>query len=374
MPRLILSPVGTSVLTNNLEPEFRKELNKYSNKQEGQIPKAVLSKLQNTETIIQQKLDENTISSLKKMSAELNGILGIYRDNWNNGKKDIHFLLATDTYQGKVTADLIQGFLAQKTQSAEVITPKKLNTKTRENFKSGIRDLLKWCDAVLPGYKEAGYEIIFNLTGGFKSLQGYLNTIGMFYADSISYIFEGENELITIPKLPVKIETEEFERNADIYLQLAQTGIGLEREKIKEIPEIFIEEYEKNRFILSDWGELSWNKVKQEILSKALITLPYISYLPSFIRDFKNTQRSKDKVQLQETIGKISCVLQENNGDISYLKGGRAGGLLYDNYSGKNSHLGHFRIGRGPRVSCEYKNQRLELRHYGEHDYVNDNP
>src|SRR5690606_32381980 len=126
--------------------------------------------------------------------------------------------------------------------------------------------------------------------------------------------------------------------------------------------------------ILSEWGELSWNKVKQEILSKALITLPYISYLPSFIRDFKNTQRSKDKVQLQETIGKISCVLQENNGDISYLKGGRAGGLLYDNYSGKNSHLGHFRIGRSLRVSCEYKNQVLELRHYGEHDYVNDNP
>src|SRR5690606_36506474 len=195
-----------------------------------------------------------------------NGILRIYHDNWNNGKKDIHFLLATDTYQGKVTADLLQGFLTQKTQSAEIIIPKNLNTKTREDFKSGIRDLLKWCDAVLPGYKEAGYEIIFNLTGGFKSLQGYLNTIGMFYADSISYIFEGENELITIPKLPVKIETEEFERNADIYLQLAQTGIGLEREKIKEIPEIFIEEYEKNRFILSDWGELSWNKVKQEIL------------------------------------------------------------------------------------------------------------
>lgn len=374
MPRLILSPVGTSVLTNNLEPGFRKELNKYSNKQEGQIPKAVLLKLQSSKAILQQKLNKNTISSLREMSAEFNGIMGIYQDNWNNGKKDIHYLLATDTYQGKVAAELLQGFLAQKTQTAEVITPKNLNTESKENFKSGIRDLLKWCEAVLPGYKESGYEIIFNLTGGFKSLQGYLNTIGMFYANAISYIFEGENELITIPKLPVKIETEEFERNADIYLQLAHTQIGIERKRIKQIPEIFIEEYDENRFILSDWGELSWNKVKQEILSNALIALPYISYSPSFIREFANTQRSKDKVQLQETIGKISCLLQENGGDISYLKGGRAGGLLYDNYSGKNNHLGHFRIGRSLRVSCEYKNQVLELRHYGAHDYVNNNP
>src|SRR5699024_7664299 len=128
------------------------------------------------------------------------GILGIYENNWNKCEKDIHFLLATDTYQGKLTAELLKEFLSRKVQSAQVIVPKNLNTKTKEDFKAGIRDLLKWCEDVLPGYKDAGYEIIFNLTGGFKSLQGYLNTIGMFYADSISYIFEGADELISIPK------------------------------------------------------------------------------------------------------------------------------------------------------------------------------
>lgn len=374
MPKLILSPVGTSLLTNHLEPQFRSELYKYSNNQKNEISENILSQLESSQEKIREKIADNTIPNLKKISAELNGILGIYQDNWNNGKNDIHFLLATDTFQGRLTAGLLQEFLSEKVQTSEVITPERLNTKTKEDFKTGIRDLLKWCDKTLPGYKESGYEIIFNLTGGFKSLQGYLNTIGMFYADSISYIFEGENELITIPKLPVKIETEEFARNASIYLQLAQTESGIQKHKLKSIPEIFIEAYEDHRYILSDWGELSWNKVKQEILAENLIELPYIIYFPSFVKDFKNTQRPKDKVQLQETIGKISCLLQENDGDITCLKGGRAGGLLYDNYSGKNNHLGHFRIGRDPRVSCEYENQILKLRHYGEHDYVNDNP
>lgn len=374
MPKLILSPVGTSLLTNNMKPKSRSVLYQHSNKQEDEIPDNIKSELREVENNIQQNWDASDISNLKKISAELNGILGIYENNLNKGKKDIHFLLATDTYQGKLTAELLKEFLSGKVQSAQVIVPKNLNTKTKEDFKSGIRDLLKWCEDVLPGYKDAGYEIIFNLTGGFKSLQGYLNTIGMFYADSISYIFEGADELISIPKLPVKIETEQFQENATLYLQLSQTGLGIKKDRLKNIPETFIEEYDQDRFILSDWGELSWNKVSKDILSKMPIELPYLEYEASFIADFNQTKSTKNKIKLQETLGKISCILQETGGNITALKGGEGGGILYDNYSGKNKHLGHFRIGQGPRVSCQYENQILKLRHYGEHDYVNDNP
>src|SRR5690606_22359670 len=232
MPKLILSPVGTSLLTNNIEPNFKSELYKFANKKENEISEELLSKLQSVEKNIKQELNKDSIFYLKKTSAELNGILGIYQNSWHNAKNDMHFLLATDTYQGRLAAGLLKDYLTQKTQSAELIIPENLNTKTKEDFKTGIRDLLKWCDEVLPEYKEAGYEIIFNLTGGFKSLQGYLNTIAMFYADSISYIFEGEDELITIPKLPIKIESEEFERNASVYLQLGQTEKGIDKEKL----------------------------------------------------------------------------------------------------------------------------------------------
>ena len=42
----------------------------------------------------------------------------------------------------------------------------------------------------MPGYRQSHYRVVFNLVGGFKSLQGYMNTLGMFYADEIIYIFE----------------------------------------------------------------------------------------------------------------------------------------------------------------------------------------
>lgn len=215
---------------------------------------------------------------------------------------------------------------------------------------------------------------MFNLTGGFKSLQGYLNTVGMFYADEIIYIFEKGGELISIPRLPIKIETGLFKEYATIFLQLSQTNVGISKNELSTIPEIMIEDFGKDQYLLSNWGELSWNNAKKDVLSSNLIELPFIIYSDAFKTDFKNTNRPKDKVALQEKIAKVSCLLQENKGDITSLKGGRGGGLLYDNYTGKNAHLGHFRINQSIRVSCEYKNQNLILRHYGEHDYVNDNP
>src|SRR5699024_8945392 len=220
----------------------------------------------------------NDIADLKNMSAELNGIISIYRDNLNEGKKDDHLLIATDTYQGQLTANLLKDFLEPYVNGVVVMEPERLNTKSKKHFRSGIRDLLNRCEKILPSYKEAGYDIIFNLTGGFKSLQGYLNTIGMFYADRLSYIFEGSQELIEIPRLPIEIKSEQFKNQAALFLQLDQTENGIHQKYLKGISKTMVEEYESDRFILSDWGQLSWNKAKNDILSKGVIELPKIKY------------------------------------------------------------------------------------------------
>ncbi len=302
----------------------------------------------------------------------LNSLLTFYEKGFKGNNQDIHVLVSTDTFLGKTTSKLIEDFLSPYFTVVSV-TPHKLNTKNKLDFQSGIRDLLRWCDETLNGYKESGYEIIFNLTGGFKSLQGYLNTIGMFYADKIIYIFESSPELITIPKLPINIDKQVFKEKADLFLQLSQTRKGIEESKLDSIPGVLLEEYESGLYLLSDWGELSWNNVKRDVLDQ-LIELPRLKYLKSFEDDFKREKNNKEKVMLLETLAKISCILQETNGNITQLKGGNAGGMLYDNFTGKFAHLGHFRLGQGPRVSCEYKNGVLELRHFGTHDYVNNNP
>lgn len=370
--RLVLSPVGTSILTNQAG-EHRAILNKYANARQKDIPQDVFDLFEDISKKAIEKLTLASIPELRKDSAELNGIIGLYDNSLPEKSEDMHVLIATDTYQGKTTAEIVEKVLKKHFINTQVYVPTGLNTNSKTDFLDSIKDLLKWCDETLPGYLTAKYEIIFNLTGGFKSLQGYLNTIGMFYADRIAYIFESGQEVITIPKLPVKLEMGIFEKHASLFLQLSQSSNGLSGSLLGDVPDVMLDCVDES-CLFSTWGTLTWNNAKQKILSDQLIELPLIAYEESFKKDFRNNAHAHDKIKLQETIARISCLLQENHGDIACLKGGRAGGLLYDNYSGKNSHLGHFRLGQGPRVSCQYFNQILRLRHFGVHDYVEINP
>lgn len=372
---LVLSPVGTSFFMNlTADKEARGLINKSANLKENEISEELKQMIHDFEISAQEYFEQNDKIELKKLSAELNSLLTYYKDRIDANPRDVHVLVATDTFLGKKSAEMLENYLEKYFESVYLIVPQKLSTKTKANFDAGVRDLLKWCDEKIKDYKNSGYKVVFNLTGGFKSLQGYLSTIGMFYADEIIYIFEKGGELINIPKLPIQIESELFKNHASLFLQLSKTQEGIAKDKLKDIPEIMIEKYQNNIFVLSNWGELSWNNAKEEILSDNLIELPFISYENSFLIDFQSTKNPREKIHLQETIAFISCRLQESEGDISILKAGRSGGIKYDNYSTKNAHLGHFRLSRGLRVSCEYVNRQLKLRHYGQHDYVNDNP
>ncbi len=370
--RLILSPVGTSILTNQAGDQ-RSLLYRYANASESQTLPEVKLLIQSLSEQVKNSLPQAQPAALRKASAELNGILGLYQGTLPANSGDTHWLIATDTYQGQVAASIARDFLKQHFHNTQIFTPAGLSTRDKATFMEGIKELLQWCDETLPGYHHSGYTIHFNLTGGFKSLQGYLNTIGMFYADQISYIFESGEELITIPRLPIKLEREIFEHNASLFLQLSQSNEGLPTATLSAIPDVMLDRID-DRCLLSTWGQLGWNNAKERILATRLIELPMIAYEESFRRDFQDNTQAREKVRLQEIIAKVSCLLQENDGDIACLKGGRAGGLLYDNFSGKNSYLGHFRLNQGMRVSCKYENRTLLLRHFGPHDYVNDNP
>ena len=370
--RLILSPVGTSILTNQAGDQ-RSLMYKYANRSESETPPEVRLLIQNLCEQVKNSLPKAQPVALQKASAELNGILGLYEGNLPAKSTDAHWLIATDTYQGQVAASIAQDFLKQHFPNTQIFTPLGLSTRDKATFMEGIKELLQWCDETLPGYHNSGYTIHFNLTGGFKSLQGYLNTIGMFYADEISYIFESGEELITIPRLPIRLETEVFETNAPLFLQLSGASEGLHSDTVSAIPDVMLDRID-DRCLLSTWGQLGWNNAKEKILATHLIDLPQIAYEESFRRDFKGNNQAREKVRLQETIARVSYLLQENDGDISSLKGGRGGGILYDNFAGNNNRLGHFRLDQGRRVSCEYVNQTLHLRHFGPHDYVNDNP
>ncbi|WLT40543.1 putative CRISPR-associated protein (plasmid) [Synechocystis sp. B12] len=215
MIRVILSTVGTSLLTQQLkrddpaEKDWYNQLRDTANTPTSAMPPAIAAIVETLKQRAEDKLANADISQRRNASAELNGIYGIYQNQLTQGQRDIHYLIATDTHQGLTTAQVVQNFLREQgIVNVTTYTPPGLSTASSQAFAWGIDDLLEWLESNLrPFHEQPSYTINFNLVGGFKALQGYLNTLGMFYADELTYIFEGTSELITIPRLPVTIDS-----------------------------------------------------------------------------------------------------------------------------------------------------------------------
>ena len=374
--RIVISTVGTSLLTNQInranpdERDWYMQLRDCANSNEKETPHAVKKIIVSLQNRAHKQLAENKTAVIRRSSAELNGLYGLY-DNQLSAKQDVHFLISTDTFQCETTANVIRDFLqGQGLSTVTVYTPPGLSTASTDAFSNGIDDLIVWLADNIPAYKERGYQVFFNLVGGFKSLQGYLNTIGMFHADHILYIFEGQNaELISIPRLPITVDVQAIEPYS---VDFALMDAGLTMPLNENIPEALILKVD-GEMTLSTWGRLVWGECKASLLSKTLLNFPRLVFEESFKQDYKNTKHPTDKRQLQETLATVSCLLEENRGDSVKLK--KDGGLHYTNLHTleQGKPIGHFRVNYSKRVTCLAKDGVLYLRRYGEHDVI-DNP
>ena len=289
---------------------------------------------------------------------------------------NMHFLLATDTYQGRATAEAVASVLRKEgTRSVEVVIPPRFSTRSQQDFDQGIRETVRWCEETFGPCKEAHCPVSFNLVGGFKSMQGYLNTIGMFYADEIVYIFEGPGSpVLRIPRLPIRLDPAIFHQEAALVARLAE-GATVVVERLKQWPEALWEETAPGSGIgwLSTWGLLVWERSRGELLSQTLLEFPRLHYFDSFRRDFAGCKKNRRELaELQQRLARVSVLLDEANGDSAALK--RDASLQYDNYSGKFAGVGHFRINnRGWRATCTSGEGKLQMRRFGDHE-INDSP
>lgn len=190
--RVFISPVGTSLLTNGASnsTEIGSLLLATANLREDEIGPDQLRRIKERCDEVRKVLSmADSAATVRRLSAELNGIYtycGLKRvGGADEVKRDLHFLIATDTFQGRMTAEIVQEHILSLGAGAQVLCPPNLSAKDRGGFAAGVTDLIKWCEETLPGYGASGYRVIFNLVGGFKGVQGYLNTLGMFYADEI---------------------------------------------------------------------------------------------------------------------------------------------------------------------------------------------
>ena len=373
MRRVVISTVGTSLLTKQIGGDLEKDwyglLRDSANLKASEIDnERAIEVILTLQERASSELQTANTQAARRLSAELNGIYGIYNDKLERGKEDIHLLIATDTEQGKVTAEIVKDYLQSNgIANASCKIARGLSTASTTAFTEGIDDLIVWFKQNIKSYQDQGYKICFNLVGGFKSLQGYLNTIGMFYADEIIYIFEGAGaELITIPRLPISVDREALKPHV-VKLALLDAGAALSINETKELPESLIANVD-GQITFSTWGSLIWSECKDEFLSDSLLKFPRLEYQDTFRSDYDRIKTPAERIKLQEKLAYVSRILKESDGDVRELTNT---GLKYSPYKkSKEPNIDHFYISMTQRVSCKATDGKLILRYYGTHDRV----
>jgi putative CRISPR-associated protein (TIGR02619 family) len=378
MARLVISTVGTSVLTNQIDRDiddnYYERLQQTANYTDKEIQddpkiKEIISELKER---AEQELSSNNTDKIRKASAELNGIYGLYNEQIEQGIPDMHLLVTTDTAQGQIAAEIVESFLKRKgLTNISTHAQRGLSTASSDIFVEGMAKLFPSMQETIKTWQKSKYTICFNLVGGFKPLQGYFNTIGMFYADEIIYVFEGSNQLIKIPKLPVKVDVSEIEPY-EVQLAMMEVGaISTSWEEAKKVPQEWILA-DGQEMTLSAWGQLLWEQCKKELLSKEKpLQFPKLEYHQSFLDDYE-AKPAHEKIILQENLARAACLLKNHKDGISAMK--QDGIFRLRRYVGKHKDIDHFDLPKDRRVSCIAKEGTLYLRHYGEHDDVNNNP
>ncbi len=303
--KYILSPCGTSLLTNKANTDERSLVFKYANeKRKEDIPKKDRIKLEKLINNVSNSLQKANNQEARRMSAELNGIIQIYNGKIKNKVKnetktnhDFHLLLSTDTWLGEETAKLVKSWLEHHNLTVVIHRQIDLQTSEISSFQLSLSELIKKLSQEIPEYSKKGYYIIFNLTGGFKSVQGFLQSIANFYADETVYIFETSSELLRIPKLPIRLDALPIiEKHINEFRKLS-LGIKVDQNQINDIPETLLFTVDEQT-TLSAWGELLWEETKKELYKKELFPSPIrkIKYSKRFIDDVSNL--APDRISL----------------------------------------------------------------------------
>ncbi len=357
--KLIISPCGTSILTNGASSQEREILIKNANTKEGKIAQEDKHLISARIDQIEKEVKTFSLDNAKEKSAELNSLIQFYNSDLNR-PQDHHILIKTDTYLGEQTAKLIGEFLKRYKIAVEILDIKDLQTKNLNSFQSALSDIVRELSERLAGYKEQDYEIIFNLTGGFKGIQGFLQVLAMFYGDKTIYIFESGSELLEIPKIPIKIDDiEVFEDNLKTFRQLS---CSLPVKDISGIPSIFILQID-DEVSLSTWGEIAWRKAKNEIYRNKLYDAPLekIRYGKGFAKDTKDLQPNR-VAELNNKIDDLAKFLDQNiNPKSLNFK------PISKNAKLNSTHEFYANSDEAKRVYCHYEDNKLVLDEYGEH-------
>jgi len=294
---LLVSTCGTSLLTNGASTDDRAWLTKVAN--DGEVDTARLTPILNARRDTLKAADEPT---RRKLSAELNGI-GAVLDRYKP-KQLFHVLVHTDTALGRATAGLVQEALGNQTL---LVSASGLRTNSLASFREAVAALTKQLDTLVRSYREQGWFVVFNLTGGFKSLNGYLQTLAMISADRCVFIFEGAPELMEIPRLPVRLaEIDELREHVTLFRRLA-VGYAVRADEAKGVPDSLLMEID-GVVTTSVLGDVAWARHRATLFAEKLHSpLSKKVRIADAVKKVFSGLEMTQKVQVNEAIDEV-CV------------------------------------------------------------------
>ncbi len=179
-------------------------------------------------------------------------------------QNDRVILIASDTIDGKLSADLVQIFLREREicLDIEVKVIKGLQAIDANLYRrEGLKNLLEFL------VSHENEDIILNLTGGYKSVVPYLSLIGMLFSKPVRYIHEDSEEVITLSNLPILMndsiillvedKLRKIEKETSIRREEWQKGIDFNDRRFDGL----IEE-DGGQVTLSGFGLLFWERFK----------------------------------------------------------------------------------------------------------------
>lgn len=302
-PTLTLMTCGTSLITNGIDSELRSIINRCANAVNWtDMNSSDAATLKRHFKEKEKQFLASNEQEIRRLSAELNGLLAWQEENpvANSQLQNEYWIIATDTILGKTTAEIIQEWLSSHGYRTQVLSESGLRTANLIEFRQALSALTKRIVESVTGYRNGGYQINFNLTGGFKVINGFLQALATVYANQTYYLFEGSTELLYIPQLPYHLDaTKIITENLTAFRRLAN-GMSISQAQSSTIPDIWLFDIDSST-MLSEWGELIWLDTMPKLYQRQVLPSP--SNLVVYSNSFLDTTKKAD-ASLIEIINK----------------------------------------------------------------------
>lgn len=284
--KVIFHTVGASLFTNYVRNNLSEQAKTYNallNKREEDLNPSEKSQIDHIIANLNQILLTQNETELGRASAETNSIIKYWQYCKDKNKMPnhvIHYLLVTDTYIGKEIGTTLKNAFEKNDKlgltlsEVEVRVINDLNTDSIANFQKGLSNLTMEVLDLIKYYGGERESFTFNLSGGFKGVLAYLNTIANLYAEESIYIFENGKDLLVIPSFPVeKLNPENMDviQNNFDALRKLNNGSRVNPSQLDKLDNFYVEQNGKN-IDFTPYGLMVFDQYKSVAYQKQIFS------------------------------------------------------------------------------------------------------